>query len=182
MTKIRTLIVDDEPMARERVLLAARSSSPTSRWWASAPTARRPSRPSSGSSRSWCSSTCRFPVMDGFGVLRALAPEPHADGGLHDRVRRVRAARLRGPRARLPAEAVRQPALPPHARARARAARAPARRRSGQAPAGDGAGPAARAGAAARSARREVRRPHLLRAHSTRSTGSTRPATTCGCT
>ena len=60
-----------------------------------------------------------------------------------DRLRRIRAARLRGARARLPAEAVRPRALLQHARPRARAHRAAARRRSRQAAAGAGAGPQA---------------------------------------
>ena len=42
MKKIKTLIVDDEPLARERLADAAGAANRTSRSWRSAATAKRP--------------------------------------------------------------------------------------------------------------------------------------------
>ena len=160
VTKIRTLIVDDEPMARERVR-SLLCSSPTSMSSGSAPTGRRPSRQSSGSSPTWCSSTCRCRARR-FRRARAPRPERMPPVVFIDRLRPVRAARVRGPRARLSAQAVRPPALlQPLDRARDRS--------SGSAPATSASGCSrwcrisSRQGRSVGPARGEVGRPHLLR-------------------
>ena len=59
MTKIRTLVVDDEPMARERVrsLLAGQPDIEIVAECADGPQAVRGDR--AAQAPSWCSSTCR---------------------------------------------------------------------------------------------------------------------------
>src|SRR4029453_2851117 len=89
-------------------------------------------------------------------------PGEDADGGVRHGLRRVRAAGLRGPRARLPAQALRPrpPAAVP--RPRTPPARTPARGRAGQEPAG--ARPGLQAGAEETgSPGREVRGPRFFR-------------------
>ena len=58
MTKIRTMVVDDEPMARERIV-GLLSQEKDIEMVGSIPTARRPFRRSSSSIPTSCSSMCR---------------------------------------------------------------------------------------------------------------------------
>ena len=91
---------------------------------------------------------------------------PHADGDLRHRLRRVHAQGLRGPRARLLAEAVRPRPLPADAAARARVAGAPPGGRPGSSFAGARQRHQDRAWAITpRSAGGEVRWPRVLPAH-----------------
>ena len=125
--KIRALIVDDEPLARER-MRSLLGSEQTSRSSARPPTALEAvDAILDRIARTSCFSTSRC-------RLRRLRRHPdrrrRADAGrrLRDGLRPVRAARVRGPRARLPAQAVRPRPLPGRAQARApRRSRTPTR-------------------------------------------------------
>ena len=101
-----TLIVDDEPLARERIrqLLAREPDVGRS-------SARRRravgGRGDRSPRRTWCSSTCRCRSWTASTSSSALGAERTARDRVRHRARPVRAAGVRGPRRRLPAEAVR---------------------------------------------------------------------------
>ena len=129
VTKIRTLIVDDEPMARERVLSLLQQQPDIEVVGECADGAQALSA-IERLEPELVFLDVQIPVMDGFGVIRALAPNRIPLVVFTTAYDEYALQGVRGPRARLPAEAVRQPAVPAHARARPRAARTPARRRS----------------------------------------------------
>ena len=85
-----------------------------------------------------------------------------AGGRLRHRLRSARAARVRGPGARLPAQAVRRRPVPGRAQARPPPARQPGDRRSRPAPARARPRPEDRSSDANRPARRQIRRPAVL--------------------
>ncbi len=92
MTKIRTLIVDDEPMARERVLSLLQQQPDIEVVGECADGAQALSA-IERLEPELVFLDVQIPVMDGFGVIRALRPESHPAGRVHDGLRRVRAAR-----------------------------------------------------------------------------------------
>ena len=75
MKKIKTLIVDDEPLARERLAALLSSEAGHRGRRRSAATARKRSRRSRITRRTWCSSTCRCRSMNGFEVIEAVGSE-----------------------------------------------------------------------------------------------------------
>ena len=117
--KIRTLIVDDEPLAREWVRNGLQDE-PDLESSASAATASRPSRRSPPTSPTWFCSTSRCPGLDGFGVLASVEPRGPSRGHLRDGVRPLCAEGIRGARGGLPDEALLERASPRGRRARPR--------------------------------------------------------------
>ena len=116
--------MDDEPLARERLrmLLAGRTGFEVVGECHDGPAtidAIRRSKPD------LVFLDVQMPGANGFDVIDAVGAERDAVRDLRHRLRPLRAAGLRRPRARLPAEAVRSRSLPPGARPRAAAARAP---------------------------------------------------------
>ena len=117
MTKIRTMVVDDETMARERIVgllqqekdIELIGQCADGQQAVDAITHQQPDL---------VFLDVQMPACDGFGVIQQVGAEKHAGGGLRDRLRRIRPQGLRGPRPRLPAEAVRPRPLPADAAAR----------------------------------------------------------------
>ncbi len=177
----RVLIVDDEPLARERLRMLLqdeaghRGRRRGGRRRDGRRIASRRSRPTS------CSSTCRCRAPTGFDVIERRRRRQDAVRRLRHRLRPLCAARVRRARARLPAQAVRSRALPPGAR-RARdssSSAAPAATSS----AGSCHRPGSEAGARRASiASSSSRAAACSSCAPTRSTGSRRPATTSSCT
>ncbi len=181
MKKIKTLIVDDEPLARERLAGAAGARTGHRDRRRSAATAKRPSWPIQDHSPDLVFLDVQMPQMNGFEVIDAVGAErmplvifvtaydQHALQGLP------------GPRARLPAQAVRPRAL--HRSAAARAAS----RSSATRPAISGAGCWRSSRTCAAISREPIASSSSPAAGCsscgrTRSTGSRRPATTSAST
>ena len=87
MTKIRTLIVDDEPMARERVLSLLQQQPDIEVVGECADGAQALSA-IERLEPELVFLDVQIPVMDGFGVIRALAPNRMPTGRVHDGLRR----------------------------------------------------------------------------------------------
>ena len=120
VTKIRTMVVDDETMARERIVGLLQQEQDIELIGA----VHR--RPAGVEAIQQPAARSRVPRRADAG-LRRLRRDPaggrreDAGGGVRHRLRRIRAAGLRGARARLPAQAVRPRPLPADAAARPRA-------------------------------------------------------------
>ncbi len=179
--KVRVLVADDEPLARERLAHAARAGglARARRRVPDRHRRHRRHRPSGARPRLPRRADARRQRIRSHRSRRRRA---HAARRLRHRLRSLRAARVRRPRARLPAQAVRPPALPRGAR------RAP-----GSILERPSNGDLERrllelvqdlkpTRAEARAVRHQVGRPRLLRARRPRSTGSKPPATTSSCT
>ena len=88
MHKIRTLVVDDEPMARERVL-ALLEQQPDIEVVGEAADGQQAVTAIERLEPELVFLDVQIPVMDGFGVIRACDATADADGRVHDRIRRV---------------------------------------------------------------------------------------------
>ena len=130
MTKIRTMVVDDEPMARERLvgLLGQEKDIELIGECADgsqAISAIQQQQPD------LVFLDVQMPACDGFGVIQHVGPD-RMPAVVFVTAYDERAQGLRGARPRLPAEAVRARPVPADAPARPRLRRAPARRRPGR--------------------------------------------------
>ena len=160
MKKIKTLIVDDEPLARERLaaLLLERGGHRGGR---PVPRRRRGRDGHPGSLAAPGVPRRADAADERLRSDRGGRQRAHAARHLRDRLRSARAEGLPGPRARLHPQAVRSRALLRRAAARAPADRARGDRRPRPPPAGARQGPA-QGSAAHGPARRQVRRPPVL--------------------
>ena len=120
MTKIRTMVVDDETMARERIVGLLQQEKDIELIGECAD-GQQAVRRDQQQQPDLVFLDVQMPACDGFGVIQQVGAEQHAGGGVRDRLRRVRAQGVRGARHRLPAQAVRPRPLPADAAARARA-------------------------------------------------------------
>ena len=147
MKKIRTLIVDDEPLARER-LVSLLSAEPDIEIVGQCRDGEEAVTAIMDHSPDLVYLDVQMPQMNGFEVIEAVGLREDAARDLRHRLRSACAQGLPGPRARLPAQAVRPRTLHRGAAARAQADRAQRDRRSRQAAArareGPAQGPAAR--------------------------------------
>ncbi len=178
--RLRVLVVDDEPLAREGLkLLLGRQPQVES------VSEARNGREAIASIREQKPDLVlldvQMPRIDGFAVVHAIGAERMPAGDLRDRARPVRDPCVRDRGDRLSAQAGHRGAL----RARVRAGRRPAAGRAARGGHPTGAGDARchrESAAAARAIRGSIRRAHNLRAAWTRWTGSKRSRTTSGCT
>ena len=108
---IRVLIADDEPLARERLrmLLADEQNVEVVAECADGPTAVAAIE---SAAPDLVFLDVQMPGASGFDVIDAVGADTDAVRDLRHRLRSLRAARVRRPRARLPAQAVRSRSLP----------------------------------------------------------------------